>query len=337
MDGIYELSLIVNDGAVNSAADKVKIMAEALRDLTLPDTGQTTCYDTAGSVISCADTGQDGEFINLMSFTDKLDGTVTDDVTGLMWQQEDDAATYNWYEATGTADATYNLDGVTDVCGDSTLGGNLDWRLPTMKEILSIVDYGTIFPAINETYFPRTKAWGYWSSTTGAWYASDSWVMLSDMGQTGSRSKDFDFYVRCVRGAEPPAQSFTDNGNGAVTDNNTGLMWQKCSAGQNNDATCSGTVSTKTWQQALDYCNGLSLAEYTDWRLPNVKELKSITDDTTSSPSIDSTYFPNTESSAYWSSTTKETYEYSAWSVNFTFGSIWSGAKTALGTVRCVR
>ena len=122
------------------------------------------------------------------------------------------------------------------------------------------------------------------------------------------------------------AGNFTDNGNGTVTDNNTGLMWQK----EDDNA-------TRTWEQALTYCEGLSLAGHNDWRLPNIKELESLTDDTKYNPSIDTTYFPNTNASYYWSSTT---YAYStsyAWNVYFGNGVVSNDVKSYGYYVRCAR
>ncbi|MBI5749109.1 MAG: DUF1566 domain-containing protein [Nitrospinae bacterium] len=121
------------------------------------------------------------------------------------------------------------------------------------------------------------------------------------------------------------AGSFTDNGNGTVTDSNTGLMWQK------------GEGGSMAWGSALTYCEGLSLAGYTDWRLPNIKELESITDDTKYNPSIDTTYFPNANSSYYWSSTTYAYGSSSAWSVYFHYGYVYYGNKSYSYYVRCVR
>ena len=86
--------------------------------------------------------------------------------------------------------------------------------------------------------------------------------------------------------------SFFDNGDYTVTDDATGLMWQ-----QATDST------TKTWKEALSYCEDLALAGYTDWRLPNIKELRSLVDYNTHAPAIDAAYFPATASSVYWSST----------------------------------
>ena len=102
----------------------------------LPDTGQTKCYQTVFpyAEIPCAGTGQDGVYsINPMLFIDNGNGTISDNNTGLIWQkcsvgQNNDAscsgtaATYNWYKATGTYDASYNS-ATQNVCGALTLGG----------------------------------------------------------------------------------------------------------------------------------------------------------------------------------------------------------------------
>ncbi|MEK6589760.1 MAG: DUF1566 domain-containing protein [Nitrospinota bacterium] len=126
--------------------------------------------------------------------------------------------------------------------------------------------------------------------------------------------------------ADASGGSFTDNGDGTVTDKDTGLMWQKEDDG-----------ATKTWESAITFCEGLSFGGYTDWRLPNIKELESITDDTKSSPAIDSTYFINTNSSDYWSSTTTAESKSNAWHVNFYSGSVSSSYKSNDYYVRCVR
>jgi len=129
----------------------------------LPDTGQTKCYQTVPPFgqIACAGTGQDGEYnINPMSYTDNGNGTVTDNVTGFMWQKQDDGNVYNWYQATGTYDATYNPT-TQDVCSSLNLGGHSDWRLPSRKELITLVDYSIPWPgpATNITYFPNAKSY----------------------------------------------------------------------------------------------------------------------------------------------------------------------------------
>lgn len=106
--------------------------------------------------------------------------------------------------------------------------------------------------------------------------------------------------VRAVRG-EHPAPSFTDNGDGTITDNNTGLMWAKTTADINGNGVLD-EGDTAMWPEALYFCENLTLAGYDDWRLPTVKELVSIVDYNASFPAIDTTYFPDTEFD-YWTST----------------------------------
>jgi hypothetical protein len=120
---------------------------------------------------------------------------------------------------------------------------------------------------------------------------------------------------------------FTDNGDGTVTDNLTGLMWAK-DANLNNGAI--------TWQEALDYANNLTLgvagcgSTWTDWRLPNVKELQSLIDFSNSNPALPNGHsFSNVQSSYYyWSSTTYATIiTYNAWYVGLLNGHVGSNDK----------
>ena len=121
------------------------------------------------------------------------------------------------------------------------------------------------------------------------------------------------------------AAQLSDNGNGTVTDSKTGLVWQQ------------GEPGAKSWGDALNYCEGLSLGGADDWRLPNVKELESLTDDTRFSPALDRTYFPNAATSLYWSSTTGAGYTDYAWSVYFYYGYVSYDSKYNTYYVRCVR
>ena len=128
---------------------------------------------------------------------------------------------------------------------------------------------------------------------------------------------------------------------GTVTDNATNLMWQQCSAGLSGAGCATGAAVIYVWDGALvaiTYCEGLSLGDFTDWRLPNSKELRSIVDSTkATAPVIDTTYFPATVSSGYWSSTTYAPGTTGAWSVNFSDGYVGSKPKADGYYVRCVR
>ena len=118
-----------------------------------------------------------------------------------------------------------------------------------------------------------------------------------------------------------------DNTTQIVT-NTTGLQWQ-----DNSDA----KTVTKTWTEAIDYCEALTLGGESDWRLPNVNELYSLADKTKANPAIDNT-FQNVVSGKYWSSTTVVGHESFAWDINFDYYSngSWDN-KSDSYHVRCVR
>ena len=112
-----------------------------------------------------------------------------------------------------------------------------------------------------------------------------------------------------------------------VTDSNSGLQWQ--------DNTAAKTV-TRSWQEAISYCEALNLGEKSDWRLPNINELISLVNDTRYNPAIYTT-FQNVASNFYWSSTTYASNSYFAWFVNFYNGGRYDSGKNRNYYVRCVR
>jgi PKD repeat protein/pimeloyl-ACP methyl ester carboxylesterase len=119
--------------------------------------------------------------------------------------------------------------------------------------------------------------------------------------------------------------AFVVNGNGTVTDTSTGLIWQRETAGE------------MTWEAAISYCEGLSLGGYSDWRLPNRNDLLSLVDYTRYDPAIDTTAFPDTMSSYYWSSTTYAPYSVYAWCVYFDYGLVSHDLRSYDSYVRAVR
>lgn len=120
---------------------------------------------------------------------------------------------------------------------------------------------------------------------------------------------------------------FVDNGNDTVTDTVTGLVWQQ--GDSQNDS------GGRSWEDALDYCECLNLAERSDWRLPNVRELESLTDVDRYDPAIDPLF--DCRSSGYWSSSTGAYYPDFAWVVYFDDGDVDGYYKTTGNYVRCVR
>jgi PKD repeat protein len=129
------------------------------------------------------------------------DGTVTDTFTGLMWQQETPDNLMTWEQA-------------LSYCENSNLAGYTDWRLPTRKELRSLVDHSQYYPAINITYFPETFSSFYWSSTTYASGTNSTWGVDFTNGEDSNNVnsyKYFNFHVRAVRGgqSEPLSAQFT--------------------------------------------------------------------------------------------------------------------------------
>jgi len=281
----------------------------------LPDTGQTTEYTQTP--------GEDSEIIiNPPSFTDNNDGTITDNVTGLMWQKTDG----------GEMAFSY----ASDYCKSLNTGGYADWRLPTGFELFGINNYDQVNPALNTEYFTKTEAEYWWTSEPRADAPSSIWVVNAGGGigahptdETLSSGGTKRFHVRAVRNINIPLaipSRFTDNNNGTITDNLTGLIWQKTAASD-----------LMTWEEALLYASALSLGSKDDWRLPNVKEIQSLNDPQLTKPSFNKSFFPGCLSGNYWSSTTQVNAKAKAWDINIDYGIVSYNDKTLKEHVLCVR
>ena len=297
------------------------------------DTGQERCYSTS-TAMTCGDQdaalgGQDAQYQGIpFDLIDNGDGTVTDRNTRLMWQQAP-GEKMTWEEAMAAAD-TFELAGYDD------------WRLPTIQELYSLMDFrgvdpsgysGTdtsgLVPFIDDEVFDF--AWGdpaageriidsQWATSTlyvaetmrgaatmfGVNFA-DGRIKGYGTGPMPGQTEGKGFFAVFVRGGDGYGiNDFEDRGDDTVLDYATGLMWQQSDSGDGLD-----------WEEALDYCEDLELAGHDDWRLPNAKELHSIVDYTRSPATTDSAaidpIFEATEITneagepdyaAYWTSTT---------------------------------
>ena len=141
-------------------------------------------------------------------------------------------------------------------------------------------------------------------------------------------------------GSALAGETYSDNGDGTVTDPTTGLIWKRCSEGQVWDGATSACTGTNT-PYAFDNANALTgtvtFAGQSDWRVPNIRELQTIVDRSVVSPTIDKAAFPNTTTSCVWSDTADFSIAGNAWSVNFSYGNAdsTSQASTPVRYVLC--
>ncbi len=133
----------------------------------------------------------------------------------------------------------------------------------------------------------------------------------------------------------------TLSGGNVVTDYKTRLMWKQCSEGLSGFACMTGTISTHNWQEALniphDVNSNSGFAGFNDWRLPNIKELRSISAINCVSPSINESVFPNTQNNYYWSSSPFVGSHQDALSFSYVSGSDESNDRNSNHAVRLVR
>jgi hypothetical protein len=230
------------------------------------------------------------------------DGTVTDNITNLIWQEAVPPGVWTWAQA-------------QDYCAHLNLGATLhDWRLPSYMELVSIVSFSGTTTGSTTSVLPDTPANVYWTSSPALRPAATVWsVEFGVSGTTSSAPPDSPFAVRCVTASPGPPVNlrFTVPSTGIVKDNATGLTWEQDVANEKYTWSASDEAGS-----AQAYCQTLSLGGLS-WRLPTVKELLSISDITTQDPTIDIVTFPNTPSDNFWSATQFSSQSTSAWYVSF--------------------
>ena len=286
----------VNNNVVDGDIDNSVESDELDLSYALVDTGVVTFYSNDKIIAEPSEGeafyGQDATYQeNTPSYIDNGDNTVTDLVTGLMWQQDmGEEMTYE--EAMQAAE-------------ECTLGGYDDWRVASIKELYSLILFtgnGGGETAgenryIDTEYFnqplgdtsigDREIDAQTWSSTIYVGETMNGDKTVFGVNFIDGRIKGYPYYIqgqentayfRLVRGNEEYGKNnFIDNGDGTITDLATGLMWQQDDSQQGMD-----------WQASLAYAENLELANYDDWRLPNAKELQSIVDYTRSPSTTDS-------------------------------------------------
>ncbi len=292
--------------ACNNALTSTEVTDDNLSEISgypVVSTNQTEYYDNNNVTVAPskgdAFYGQDAMYSrNETNYVDNGDGTITDIVTGLMWAKSPDM------DGDGDIDAddkmTYSeaLAGA----GDFDQAGYDDWRLPSIKELYSLILFSGVDPSgyegastdqlvpfIDTEYFDFAygdveageRVIDSQFATTSLYTGGD---LLFGVNFADGRIKGYGlqtslgpgektFFVLYTRGnTEYGINNFSDNGDSTITDDATGLMWM-----QNDSKTA------MNWEDALSYAESLEYAGYTDWRLPDAKELQSIVDYTYSS------------------------------------------------------
>jgi hypothetical protein len=212
---------------------------------------------------------------------------------------------------TGTAN-TYNWNQANALPATSGYANHSDWRLPNVRELLTLVDWSSANGIDTGIFQGGEGHRNFWTATAAVGSGDGPWDVIFDTfkgadpyNQAGDGSS-----VRLVRGgrstallrSDRPDTDYVDNGNGTITHAASGLVWQKCPAGQTWSGTaCAGEASQLSWNAAQALTS--TLAGKRDWRLPTMEELLTLVDYSRSAPAINGTLFPGTPAGYFWTST----------------------------------
>ncbi|HPM47061.1 MAG TPA: DUF1566 domain-containing protein [bacterium] len=283
----------------------------------VPPTGQTKCYN-ATEEIPCPTFesglpffGADAQYTDntavLTVVGESPDRVVTDSLTGLTWELDIDSVNKSWTDA-------------QNYCQNK----GADWRLPTIKELTTTLNFNYSVPACDQDFCPGNSGW-FWSSTIDS---SDNTIVKNlymYQGDIRTNAKTDTLSVRCVKGTVfNPSGVFVSNEDPSEPvskDSMTGLSWTK-------------SFGVATWQDALHGCEILNYGGFSDWRLPNYNEFHTVIDHSINDPA---STLPNIFNSSHWTSTTYIDVQGSAFSFLFSSGRSSRTAKTTSIRYLCVR
>lgn len=326
--------------------ERIGFLFGIMRQGRVVDSGQNQCYDTA-NVTSCQNAlypGQDADYVGVpkprstSAPIQKSNGDLVtiDYGTGLIW-------TSCLLGGAGNPDNTPTCIGPSTAKDLATarsycsalnsrrFGGLSDWHLPTVRDLKTLVIHHVAAPPYYDTVaFPGIADVPIWSDSR--MNGMDVYVdFYSGMIGTGGSGL---YKIRCVSGPSLKPGNFAVTAGGVVGDADTGLVFTRCAAGQNEAEACTGTPLYMNWQSALQYCNNLN-KDGRRWRLPAIQELETLLR-LGEFPAIDASAFPNT-SGIFWSSTTSPSSMLNALVINFDAGGSYSDSgKGGTVAVRCV-
>jgi hypothetical protein len=374
-------------------------------DCDFGDLNSETCATLGmfGDGLRCgADCVFDTSGCSATQYEDTGVGTVIDHETGLEWEKKtagNVSDVFRWEDAFAYVHGVSGDAGAPPTGSVQGLGGHSDWRLPSHTELQTLLlepfPCG-MSPCIDPIFGP-TAVLAHWTATTAVGFPDQAWGVAFGTAFVNFASKSFGNHVRAVRHATPPpsscpatglpatgqmisygpgsdgdvqagaALSYVDNGDGTITDLNTGLIWEK----KDDSGGIHDMDNVYSWSTGTNYMDGTmttsflatlnggdGFAGHTDWRIPNYRELQSILDVARRYPTVDPVFHQSvtcmgcsditqtacsctasTAPSVYWTSTTIAAISTGAWIVDFAVGSVFSGdiSKTSNQRVRAVR
>jgi len=366
--GSYPITIIASNGVLPNATSTfiLTVAAPMVWTISVPATGQTISYAP----------GDDGALKKGLAwlnprFTDNTDGTVTDNLTTLVWAKDAGAGGKRSWQAA--------LDYVKSLNSSNYMGYS-DWRLPNFNELKSLINLEVFFPALTPGHpfinIPPSVQYMYnyyWSSTSnsssalavgldlgnlynngyskvnfsgiwpvrgGDWSITTAHSIVAKTGQT--TCSDYNgTIISCAgtgqdgeiqKGMAPPSPRFSDLGDGTSADGLTGLIWTIDANGP-GPSVCVPSVG-RSWQDALTFVSCLNANNYlnhNDWRLPNLNELISLHD---MQHSVNK--FKNVQT-YYWTSSTYAYNTTNAWRVDIHGGNSSGFSKTTNSYIWPVR
>lgn len=224
--------------------------------------------------------------------------------------------------------APMTFDEASAFCGGLFANGASDWRVPTRLEHVAMLDFSFGDPAFDVSALHVTMGDFFWTSTDFAGTPTTSGWIVSSNGNVAQGAKTTTASAFCVRdsGAAPTRYAFTDNGDGTVTDQSTGLIWQQAAS-----------LTTRDQATSATFCTTVSVGTLTSgWRAPDARELMLLVDDRRTAPSIDPVGFPSGSATTFWSSTPVAGAPTLGIAVNFSTGASQNSGNVAPLLVRCV-
>ncbi len=243
-------------------------------------------------------------------YSNNKDGTVSDLETGLVWMRCAMGMSFDNESCIGQPN-TYTWDQANQLSGTTTFSSQNDWRLPTVRELNTLISQSVYVPVTDVIALPdatKTQASyesGFWTSTQSMQRNNYAWLIRSKLGNILDSDKTNSLmYVRLVRGAANSAQklainrsssNYAVNSDGTVSDLTNNLMWKRCSEGQIlSGNACTGALTLYNESTANSLITGYQFAGYVDWRIPTLDELLSLVDYGNYSPATNTVTFPNT-------------------------------------------